>query len=260
MRYLNSAITLVALITLASGCRNPMPTFNPYGGFGSPTVAPPATGAVPAGTAPAQPGAFNSGIQQPTSVPVTTPTSGFQFQNQQPVGSGTTGWQATNSLSPHTNAAATAGAVNRATTPTVTNGTINETSFQGKGGATNTPSLLERIQQGRMPANDATAPAGAAAPVPGMPPAAPGYVPQQGVPAMTSVPGYQQLRGAGLALGHQAPAAQPNTNAAGHSVLVSNPPASQPAAAAPASQTTATSPDGLKWRSKQSPVLEVATR
>ena len=294
MRYLLSTALLAAVMMLASGCRNPTPTFNPYGGFGSPTVAPPAVGGYPAAGAPAQTG-FVPGMQQPAGFtgaqPVMAPASGVQPQpqpqNQQPVGTGATGWQASNSTRPATAASTASGvpetAVNRLLTPSITNGTLNEASYGGNATQASDPAseLMRRIEQGRMRVHDATAPAGAAAPVPQVPypgayPAYPGYPAQA---AVTPVPSYASLRGAtltgvqpqtpaALAPAALAPAAvttaapAPSSTSLGRSVLVSNHPAAAAASTAtttPVSATT-TSDDGLNWRSKQSPDVEVATR
>ena len=43
LRFNTRLISVVAMITLA-GCHTPAPSFNPLIGYGSPRVAPPATG------------------------------------------------------------------------------------------------------------------------------------------------------------------------------------------------------------------------
>jgi len=289
MRVLFSTVALAALV-LASGCRNPTPSFNPYGAFGSPTVAPPPAGGYPASSVPGQANPYYPGIQQPAGVtpgPAPTygqpgPATGSQSHNQTPAGTGN-GWQATNSNSPAASTASNNGfqtntAVNRAATPNITNGTINEAGYGGTGVQPANPasSLLDRIQRGRMPVHDATAPAGAAAPVPAPGyPAVPGYpVPvypsapaqpaYQVPPSMTSAPAYTQIRGAALT------AATPNSTAKSNnspapverSVLVATPSRNSPSAnvATSSNAGSTSSGDGLKWRSKQAPVLEFAKR
>lgn len=298
MRLILSSVA-IAMLALAGGCRNPPPNFNSHSMFGPPTVAPPPAGAYPASGVPGRPDAYYPGIQQPTGIApgyTQPPPAGIQSQNQHPVGTGTgRGWQASNSTSPAATTASTATfptntAVNRATTPNITNGNLNEAGYGGAGVQPNNqaPSLLERIQRGRMPVHDATAPAGASVPgyapgypaVPGYPtsprypaatgyPAAPGYptAPAQPVyqlpPSMTAIPSYSHLRGTALTSRSPSPAtAGVNTaSPVERSVLVSNQsPMATVRNTAIVNTESTTSDDGLKWRSKQAPALEVAKR
>lgn len=289
MRLLFSTVALAALV-LASGCRNPTPSFNPYGAFGSPTVAPPPAGGYPASGAPGQQNPYYPGIQQPSGVTnpgaapaYGQPASGYGYQsNNQTQAATAGGWQASNSNGPAAATALNGGAqtntaVNRAETPNITNGTINDAGYGGAGSQSNntTSSLLERIQRGRMPVHDATAPAGAAAPVPvpgyravpGYPapvyPTAPAQRTYQVPPSMTYAPAQTQFRGSALtanATNSTAPAGNP-PNPAEKSVLVASPSQNSTATnATPSSTGSGSSGDGLKWRSRHAPVLEVATR
>lgn len=267
MRYLLSTASLVAFAIVASGCRNPTPNFNPYGGFGSPRVAPPATGSYPASGVPAQPGAYYPGVQQPASVPGNqpaytspAPATGYQSQNQQTLGAESSGWQASHGVSAGT--ASTAGmpetAVNRATMPRITNGSLNNASYQETNRSSNAnpaAGLRERIERGRMKVHDATAPAGASAPVPLVPAYSTYPVPT----SLAPTPSYTHLRGVSLtSTAAEAPAGG-QTPPSMQSVRVAGVP-SQPSESAAADTGSSNSADGLNWRSKQRPDMEVATR